>query len=360
MAALVVQDKYFGKRLDHADIKEVVGTDYAKGTIADFQVLSTDPLKVSSMVRVSGEWGESEFIPLFYSPRLGYWDTDHQSQDFNGDDKCFENAWMSFRCGDEVKVMLRDKVPVAVVGFADGVPRVGENLFYWSWPFQKSEDCGPTYVKVSDGTIYKKNEPNAFGPDGLKLKLVQEPIYIWDGGDKEQSNSYDFYEYFFPPDQGLTSPYYGFCGTCHSDEYSHWWYRDYFIIIGPILYILGVVNIKTDIVSTFGGCNLFESPLPDPVGGFTPIVSDTHSIIVRTQFCNAGLYTSQLLESLKGKGRTVQQYLDNDPFEYEGTNRQTKISELSDIICEGIYDDGSILVRPHTKAELQAVGMWPA
>ena len=35
---------------------------------------------------------------------------------------------MSFRCDDEVVVMLKDGEPAAVVGFADGVPRIGENL----------------------------------------------------------------------------------------------------------------------------------------------------------------------------------------------------------------------------------------
>src|SRR5208337_4791137 len=50
-------------------------------------------------------------------------------------DSYFEKAWMSFRVGDEVKVMIQappdggDPVPIAVLGFADGVPRIGEILF---------------------------------------------------------------------------------------------------------------------------------------------------------------------------------------------------------------------------------------
>ena len=40
---------------------------------------------------------------------------------------------MSFRCGDEVIVMLQDGVPVAVLGHADGVPRVGEDLIMFCW-----------------------------------------------------------------------------------------------------------------------------------------------------------------------------------------------------------------------------------
>ena len=65
-----------------------------------------------------------DFIPLWFYPKKQYWDTpDHQAQDFNQDGLYYENAWMSFRGGDEVKVLLQEGVPkAAVVGLPMASP----------------------------------------------------------------------------------------------------------------------------------------------------------------------------------------------------------------------------------------------
>jgi hypothetical protein len=154
-------------RLVHPDIGDVLQTDYAKGVISDFKVKSEDPFAVVSRVKVKlideegNEGEESDYIPIFYHPKKGLWDdrgfrdasgnlkdgekdytyaTDLKKEPGEGDEPedygYFEKAWMSFRCGDEVIVMLKPESkdnpelkPCAVVAFADGVKRPGENVF---------------------------------------------------------------------------------------------------------------------------------------------------------------------------------------------------------------------------------------
>ena len=80
--ALEATEKYpKSLRLDHPNFGDVYRTTYAKGVIGDggdgsdsFFVTSSIPMQVKSMVRVEGDaWGVSEFIPLFYHPKAGYW-----------------------------------------------------------------------------------------------------------------------------------------------------------------------------------------------------------------------------------------------------------------------------------------------
>ena len=131
MAPLFTFEKYPNSyRIDHPDFGDVYKTTYVKGVITDFEVTSFYCFRVKSMVKVSGDWGESGYIPLFYHPKPQFWDdpNGNLATDYNAAGGYFEKAWMSFRIGDEVVVMLKEGKPVAVVGFADGVPRIGENL----------------------------------------------------------------------------------------------------------------------------------------------------------------------------------------------------------------------------------------
>jgi len=149
MAELVIKEKYPNSwRIDHPDFGDVCRTTFAKGVIKDFKKVSEDPLEVTSLVKVEVDGEEFEdYIPIFYHPRAHYWDhwdpdaeegeETQLATEFNEDEdkQYFEKAWMSFRGGDEVVVMLKATIeepelkPVAVMGFADGVPRLGESLF---------------------------------------------------------------------------------------------------------------------------------------------------------------------------------------------------------------------------------------
>lgn len=185
MAELAVNEKYPNSwRLDHPDFGDVRRSPYALGVITEFQKIADDPIKVAPMVKVQVDDQESDFIPLFFHPKPQYWDDDEGvlATDFNQDGRYFEKAWQSFRAGDEVVVMCRPEegaetpIPFAVMGFADGVPRVGENIFkseigsqYW-WDCEKIEKY-----------------PDDKGPDGTPLKLLRpcDRIFV-----KEESITY--------------------------------------------------------------------------------------------------------------------------------------------------------------------------
>uniref|UniRef100_A0A7C3Z9S8 Uncharacterized protein n=1 Tax=Desulfobacca acetoxidans TaxID=60893 RepID=A0A7C3Z9S8_9BACT len=122
-------------RLDHPDFKDVHETTYAKGVIQEFQVLQEDPITVASMVKVEiGGKLYGEFVPLFYRPRERHWDGEEvQATDFDPETGAYKQAWMSFRVGDEVVVLLKQGVPQAVLGHYDNCPRLGENVFRLEW-----------------------------------------------------------------------------------------------------------------------------------------------------------------------------------------------------------------------------------
>ena len=83
MAALILQNKGTNTLVNHPNYGDVARTTYAKGVIGDggdgstaFQLASTYPFVPTSMVKVEGDWGVSDFIPLLYNQKPGYWNTD--------------------------------------------------------------------------------------------------------------------------------------------------------------------------------------------------------------------------------------------------------------------------------------------
>jgi hypothetical protein len=171
-------------RLDHPDFGDVHKTTYAKGTIKEFEKVSDDPLKVRSMVKVEVEgFGMSDFIPLFFHPKKEYWDHDEEgvkATDFNKEEKYFEQAWMSFRAEDEVRVMLREGKPYAVVGFDDGKPRIGEDVV--KVEYQNKDGATHSFQwQFSKGKYYGEFDEEKKGPDGLDLYLKEEvpKLLVW-------------------------------------------------------------------------------------------------------------------------------------------------------------------------------------
>ena len=199
-----VFEKYSdSRRLDHPDFGDVAKTSWAKGVISDFKVDDPDNLlgTIHSQVKVTGDWGESEFIPLFYHPKKQFWDGGDaeivKATDFNKDDQYFERAWMSYRKDDEVVVMLKEGTPVAVLGFADGVLRVGENWVKTEHPpFDLSDpfsEAGlvyfglyalPEFTALCQGIATGKFAVDATekGPDGFSLGLKKLAEFADGGG----------------------------------------------------------------------------------------------------------------------------------------------------------------------------------
>jgi hypothetical protein len=157
--ALNILEKYDDSwRIDHPCLEDVGKTTYALGVITGFNKIFSDPLVVTSQVKVTIDGVESGLLPLFYHPKAQYWDP--HSQTLGGE--FHEKAWMSFRIGDEVMVMLREGAPVAVLGFADGKPRIGEDII-------KSAFKSGHFWRASLLAPYAGRDT---GPDGVPLGLA--------------------------------------------------------------------------------------------------------------------------------------------------------------------------------------------
>jgi len=355
-------------RIDHPDFPTVCQVSYAKGVITDFKRPAVDnpddPFRVESMVKVEIEGvGESDFIPLFYHPRKQYWDTeDHKAQDINQDEKYFENAWMSFRVDDEVKVMLQDGKPFAVVGFLDGIPRIGEDIIRMMLEAYDDE-AHKLYLQCSkQGEMYGNLDSEGKGPDGMDLGLVNESEVICDTGIETTVIGPGPWEY-----------------DTQSTVYNDKRYFEWLIIVGPIMYIFQAIGARNRSFSIYTPGTLYWVSYPD--GRWTEWFYDVTMISVL-----AAPYTKKLYEEVKalGQSHSGMSPLDIDEgFVWEGERGyflefpefkyQDKFSvnlvnneninhwswRQPDSIHETDPSKIKFYTRPHTKEELQTAGFWP-
>jgi hypothetical protein len=227
-------------RIDHEDLGEVCKTTYAKGVIKDFKKVRDDPLEVKSLVKVEVEGvGESDFIPLFYHPKPQYWDDkEHQATDYNEEEQYFEKAWMSFRGDDEVVVILREGKPVAVLGFADGKPRIGEDIVKVQVESYEGE-AHTVHIQCSKkGEQYKEVDAESKGPDDLDLGLAKEAQQLCNTGEQlvdTFKTEIDWWNHSFP--LGTLSNIAGYDTYYHYMQYIEW-----LIVVGPMMYIFQVLK----------------------------------------------------------------------------------------------------------------------
>jgi hypothetical protein len=173
---MTVIEKYPGsRRLDHPNFGDVYKTPYAVGVITDFQKIQDDPIQVLPMAKVSGDWGESDYIPIFYKPKESYWDDPEgkKATDFDDEKGVHAGSWQSFRADDEVVVMLKKGTPVAILGFVDGVPRIGEDIaaFFGAMYSAEERNYWISMLQQLESDIVDEAE---LGPDGKPVKLEQE------------------------------------------------------------------------------------------------------------------------------------------------------------------------------------------
>lgn len=183
---------------------EVYKTTYKKGTIKEFAKISESPLKVKPKVKVTVDTGDSDFIPIFFKPKAQYWDGDgYNTSTFNDAENYYESSWQSFRVDDEVIVQCYQNVPVAVVAFYDGIPRIGEALVKFTGKTVNTQKDVELYFDGAKQDFYMGNK----GPDGGVLNLLKEAECIY----QEQSMKTESY-------------YFGFEGQ--PDFTPEWWMYD--------------------------------------------------------------------------------------------------------------------------------------
>jgi len=296
-------------RLDHPNFGDVAKTTFAKGIITDFEKVSDNPLAVKSRVKVQVEGaGESDFIPLFFHPKPQYWDDpgdeSHKATDFNQDGGYFEVAWMSFRVDDEVVVMLQKGNPVAVLGFTDGKPKVGEAIVKVGGYTYGGDTVGDAYYQAP--TQPRPDIINGIGPDGTPLNLTEEAQYYPGGG---STPSIDL------------GTYYGWSGgntyikqqTSMTLKVAGAWS----VIVGPIIYIFVTLGqTESSVTSSYSvpydnealQLWLAELQLPGadhsiaPPGGsiFNNSSSSSSETFNAVGVTLAGIYTKKLMDSITG------------------------------------------------------------
>lgn len=158
------------RRLDHPDFSDVYRTSFGKGTIVELKRgediwQDTEGLvKLESMARVEIGGRQTDYLPIFYKPKEQYWDLgDLGATDFDDSQKCYKTAWMSFRPGDEVVVLLFEGRPGFILGFADHYPRIGENVI--KFDYNGTVNCFRIFPERQ--LFYHET-----GPDGRQLDLT--------------------------------------------------------------------------------------------------------------------------------------------------------------------------------------------
>lgn len=409
-------------RLDHPNFANVYKTTFAKGVIKDFKKITDDPIEVVALVKVEIEgMGESEFIPLFYHPKAQYWD-DYEAEDakdgaglateFDQKKGCFKKAWMSFRCDDEVAVMLNEGVPVAVVGFADGVPRVGEDIVKVVAPTWQGVSrffhlqCSrfkvdPVDFPGEEAGLYGGLDVEKKGPDDLDLGLVLE-------NESGPENYYQRPASQYYPDSSGDERDFGWLtnyeqpqpggSVLHREVYSNkQQYLEFVFIVGPILCIVQVLGSSA--TSYWDSFDLGYGNNPpyhfEPTNGipldqglrvvsagdcpYSPVpqglVTGPNAWFITDIQCRAALYSKELLDAIESAPPVSAQqaytaYAAHGwnyewGTKYAGTVWQRKwdtmdlIHVLFSFSTWPKWDDTKFIVRPHTKEELQAAGMWP-
>jgi hypothetical protein len=299
-------------RLNLADFGVVYKATFAKGIVSDFQKTQDDPLTVVSMVKVKGDaWGESDFIPLFYCPKKDFWDTlDHQAQDLNQDKLYYENAWMSFRAGDEVKVMLKEGAPFAVLGFLKDGPRIGEDIFKFNYEIAGSgtdatghgEDLnlGPhsIHLQCSKKTEYLTLDADSKGPDDKDLGLSEKSYQLCVSAE----GTIGIEPQAGPPAIGSQPDvaWTGGIGGGESFLYGEGgWYAQYIewlITVGPVAYIIQMVGIRGYDWTIFS-----DPPLTDPLT-VTRTNNQTYYYIKAMRILAAINTGPDLITSIKAQG----------------------------------------------------------
>lgn len=407
-------------RLDHPNWGDVRRTTYAAtGVISDVKVINQtqyEPFEVQSQVKVTTGGQESDWIPLWYHPKVKYWDglgtpPVPLATDYNEESKYFERAWMSFRVGDEAIVLLQATednptlTPFAVLGFADGVARIGENLFHIT--------AVNKIFSIIDQGLYNKT----VGPDGLPLILETDCEKITD----------------FKMEEGQGLPHYGTCVCSGGQAWAYWgappgdpverwasalsgwitewyyvpinhlftWRMRYLVPIGPVLFvILEQTWTNFSNVSYFwyegetagcpppADCNFYhwwgfdteEEAFADAMNrlanfqqqcvgcvgpGAQPDESEKFSVSSEPEiWIYAALYNEDNLKIARN-GDWSNEYnppipfVAQDPwFSYAVSDVIKNLAPFGDSPDQPNLDL-KIKVRPHSKADMQNAGLWP-
>ena len=308
MADLKVNEKGAGNRsLDHPSFGDVNLTEYKKGVISDFKV--DDPSSIAgtihSLVKIDLDGGgQSDWLPLFYRPKALYWDDPSGTPlatDYNESDKCYEKAWMAFRCGDEVRVMQRKGVPYAVVGFWEGPPRIGEDIVRCEYEngrggphsFYFRSSTNNRFLGLTNPSSDNEYDVELSGPEEKPLNLRTEikPIVA-------------FNKTVVTPLHNTTNNMNDVGGVLVYSQYagnnSNYFIHEWRIPVGPILHIIQVISVYQyrievdntgwhDIGSSPPGYT-FSNPIEGLPGYYATLTTESYDVITLGMYIQTALF----------------------------------------------------------------------
>lgn len=305
--------------INHQNFGEVRTTEFAKGVITEWEIIQEDPLQVRRCKVLCND-KESDYLPIFFRPKEGYWDdpvNGVKALDFDEDQKDYKMAWTSFRGGDEVIVILQEGDPVAVIGHYDGKPRIGEAVIkivdttgnlddspVKILPLFYTDECDECYVVEAEDNDF-------IGFDGLDLKLEKNENIIED--------DYDFVETTI---QSESNSFACFDETSEINVIHSMKFVLHYITIGPILYLFLFSFTKGEAsysyLATGARCNCAE--------GYTSI-EESKTIEPKSIGISifAGIYSDDTLKEIinaissykADAWNSMKQYTDNYQEEWE-------------------------------------------
>lgn len=368
------------RRVDHPNFKDVHETTFAKGRIIEFEREEDEyRLKIKSRVKVRINDNDSDdFIPILWRPQDQYWDDESVlAKDFDEDSQHYKKAWMSFNGRDDVVVMCKKGVPVAVLGFYDNCPRVGENIVKIAYTASAyvPESATPSMAHTGDRIIhlimwpqqeelvtdeevqehqYGEVNDDVVGPDNADLGLLQEC---------ERAG-----EWSYEHDRGIVraDPEGEECPNAFVHSYFAWIHNidtyyviDFIVPIGGVLYIFSFVILFSEVEGIW--CAGEDGP--------QPWYAESEQVIGVNVF--AAPYTEENYNKAKAGPTSLGDPDDSVTNEYDGFELQfipiwrvlsgtrRDQEEPYRLMYNVDHESLKLYVRPHTKEELEAAALWP-
>ena len=339
----------------------------------------------------------------------------------NKDKLYFEKSWQSFRVGDEVKVLLQAPAgggapkPTAILGFVDGVPRIAEDWIkvvgprfdpatqtfigthFWNW------QCSNCKIGALD-TVIKD-------PTGLDLKLLKaygpsRVQSVWDP-QPQHPGYYDVYGHWqddvnYSDGSPVANPwtangngweynlltYLGFVDSPPAPSADNWFTHthdytenvnitvEFMFIVGLLLYVWQIgYSVSMNKSSTIWltpteAAALTSSALAHvigteyyngdayymPIGAVGPETPNYSLSSLQPQI-GAGVYSQKLWDAILANA--IQNPINQYPGVYSQFNNFNMTANPDWSAFQMDWQNATIYVRPHTKAELQAAGLWP-
>ena len=170
-------------RKNHKNFGEVQRTTFTKGKILDFGVEKENPIILADTAKVELEGGgATNYVPIFYHCKEDFYI--QECAELNADNGSLKCGAMAFEPDMEVKVMMHEASPVAIIGHADQTPRrcldvIKFDLYGYAGVFTTQRGPKMTYhFRNSDQSLMCGMNQECLDPDGKDLNCTKKAIRL--------------------------------------------------------------------------------------------------------------------------------------------------------------------------------------